>query len=131
MEASKAPVTTKHDLETLLIEKCWKDPVFKKQVLADPTGMFEQFVGHKLPENFQIMIHEDDKNTLHFTVPPAPRQLAELSDEELERVAGGTELIIVASAGAIAALIATGALSAGAVIGISVGTAAAGHSAGW
>ena len=89
---SASPAITKHDLETRLIEKCWKDPEFRRQVLADPKGTFEKQLG-RLPADLKILIHEDSANTLNFTLPPTPSNSAELSDEELEKVAGGTEVI--------------------------------------
>ncbi len=88
---------TKHELETQLIEKCWKDPDFKAAVLDDPKGAFEDFLGQTLPESFQIFIHQDDASHLHLTVPRPPQDVGELSDEELENVAGGTEGFIVLS----------------------------------
>jgi Nitrile hydratase, alpha chain len=92
---------TRRDLETALIEKCWKDPEFKKQVISDPKGMLEHHIGQKLPAPIKIFIHQEDANTLHFSIPPAPANLTELSEDDLERVAGGTDIgitVIVASA---------------------------------
>src|SRR5215472_15624760 len=105
----EAQAATRRDLETALIEKCWKDPEFKKTVLSDPKGMLEGHTGQKLPAQVKIFIHEEDANTLHFSIPPAPSNLTELSDDELERVAGGTDLFVTAFA------IATGVVSAGSV----------------
>jgi len=85
---------TRHDVETALIEKCWKDPTFKKQVISDPKGMLERQTGQKLPLEVKVFIHEEDANTLHFSIPPVPANLAELSDEELETVAGGTDVVV-------------------------------------
>jgi hypothetical protein len=92
---------TRRDLETALIEKCWKDPEFKKQVISDPKGMLERHIGQRLPAAINIFIHQEDANTLHFSIPPAPANLTELSEDDLERVAGGTDIgitVIVASA---------------------------------
>ena len=89
---------TRRDLETALIEKCWKDPEFKKTVLSDPKGMLERHIGQKLPAQIKVFIHEEDGNTLHFSIPMAPSNLTELSDDDLERVAGGTDLVIVTAA---------------------------------
>ena len=119
-----APPSTRRDLETALIEKCWKDPEFKKQVINDPKGMLERHTGQKLPSEVKIFIHEEDANTLHFSIPPAPSNLSELSDEELERVAGGTDVAVTAIAvmsfisaavpsAAITALASIGAVKAG------------------
>src|SRR5690242_21919517 len=90
-KAEPSPIT-RRDLETRLIEKAWKDPEFKKQVVSDPKGTFEKHFGQKLPEQLKISIHEEDASTLHISIPPAPSNLAELSDEDLEKVAGGTDI---------------------------------------
>ena len=63
---------TRHDLETALIEKCWKEPEFKKTVLSDPKGMLELHIGQKLPAQIKVFIHEEDANTLHFSIPSSP-----------------------------------------------------------
>jgi hypothetical protein len=102
--AGAAPSMTKRDLEVALVEKCWKDPEFKKQILADPKGMLERHIGTKLPGDLKIFVHEENAETLHFSLPPAPTNATELSDEDLEKVAGGTELVVAFSAGIAVAL---------------------------
>jgi hypothetical protein len=84
---------SRRDLETALIEKCWKDPDFKKQVVSDPKGMLERHTGQKLPLDVKIFIHEEDANTVHLSIPPAPAKLSELSDVQLEQVAGGNVVL--------------------------------------
>jgi hypothetical protein len=100
--SAAAPAITKHQLETNLIEKCWKDPEFREKVLKDPKGMLEAFLGKSLPADFKVVIHEENAKTLHLALPPAPSNVTELSDDELERVAGGTELILVGIAVGVA-----------------------------
>jgi hypothetical protein len=39
-------------------------------------------------------VHEEDPNTLHLSIPAVPANMAEISDDELERIAGGTELVL-------------------------------------
>jgi hypothetical protein len=119
----EAQAPTRRDLETALIEKCWKDPDFKKQVISDPKGMLERHTGQKLPGPIKIFIHEEDANTLHFSIPPAPSNLTELSDDDLERVAGGTDIVATIFSAVIAAV--TGAASAAtASVAVSVATKA-------
>ena len=109
----------RRDLEMRLIQKAWKDPEFKQQVVSNPKEMFEQYLGRKLPLELKIVIHEEDENTLHFSIPPAPPNTTELSDEELERVSGGTEVwFTVTILGSVAAI-------TGAGVGSAIGTAAA------
>jgi hypothetical protein len=107
--------STRRDMETALIEKCWKDPEFQKAVVSDPRGMLERHTGQKLPPQVKIIIHEEDANTLHFSIPPAPANAEELSDEDLERVAGGTEIgiaVAVSMAGLAASVLGTAASGA-------------------
>jgi hypothetical protein len=100
----EAQALTRRDLETALIEKCWKDSDFKKAVLSDPKGMLERHIGQKLPTQLSIVIHEEDANTLHFSIPPAPSNLTELSDDDLEKVAGGTDVLLITVATAAAGI---------------------------
>jgi hypothetical protein len=117
-----AQAATRRDLETALIEKCWKDPNFMRQVVSDPKAMLERHTGKTLPSQIKIFIHEEDENTLHFSIRPAPSNLMELSDDDLERVAGGTETLfaIIVGTAAVVGILASGA-SAGAAITIQKG----------
>ena len=104
---------TRRELETALIEKCWKDPEFKKAVVSDAKGMLERQMGQKLPPQVRIFVHEEDANTLHLTIPPAPANVTELSDADLENVAGGTDVVLTVVAATIA-LAGSGLISAAA-----------------
>src|SRR4051812_41409450 len=107
-----APTDTRRLMAMRLTEKAWKDPEFRTQVVKDPKGALEKHLGQKLPEKLKIFIHEEDKNTVHFSIPPTPAAVAELSDEDLEKVAGGTEFFIVVSV--VAAVTAVGTAVGGA-----------------
>jgi hypothetical protein len=119
-KGTETPAYKRRELETALIEKCWKDPEFKKQVVSDPKGMLERHTGQKLPPQVKIFIHEEDANTLHLSIPPAPASVVELSDQDLERVAGGTEFAIGLTI-LITASIATAAGGSAAGVGAATG----------
>ena len=112
MEATQT--SSRRDIETRLIEKCWKDPEFRKQVVSDPKGMLERHIGQKLPGHVKIFIHEEDPSTLHLSIPPAPSNLTELSDDDLEKVAGGTDMFFFISLSVTA--VASAAATAGGVL---------------
>jgi len=119
MDAVQTQALTRRDLETRLIEKAWRDPVFRKDIVKDPKGMLEKHTGQKLPGQLRIYVHEEDANTLHFSIPSPPSNLNELADEDLERVAGGTDLVV------FTATIASLALTVGSIAGTAAATAIA------
>ena len=96
------------------MKRFWKDPVLRKDLVNDPKSMLEKHTGQKLPEQVRIFVHEEDANTLHFSIPVAPSNMNELSDEELDRVAGGTDPVVI-----------TICVVVGAVVGGGIGVGAA------
>ena len=86
----------RHDLETMIVERAWKHPEFRREFVGNPKGTIEKYSGQKLPENVKIEVHEEDAHTMHMTIPVPPQNLSELSDADLERVAGGTDVISLA-----------------------------------
>jgi hypothetical protein len=79
----------RRELETLLIRKAWKDSEFRNQIVLDPKGAVEKYLGRRLPGEVRIFVHEEDLNNIHFSIPPMPADLEELSEEYLEQVSGG------------------------------------------
>jgi hypothetical protein len=103
-EILKSP---KFQMEAALIRKCSEEPEFRAKVLANPKGMLEEALGQKLPENISVFIHEEDLHTLHFAVPPTREALKkELTDEQLEQIAGGTDPFAITASLAITAALA-------------------------
>jgi hypothetical protein len=88
-----APLT-RRDVEAKIVALAWQDDAFRRKFVADPKGQFEERLGVQLPEALRMTVHEENENDLHFVLPAKPRlNLAELSDAELEKVAGGTDVI--------------------------------------
>jgi hypothetical protein len=97
MEA--APIT-RQQFQTKLAERSLKNPEFRAAFIADPKGALEKEFETKFAESVKIYAHEEDVNTLHLAIPAMPENLEELSDEDLEKVAGGmTPLFAVAFLG--------------------------------
>lgn len=76
----------RRELENKIITRAWQDDSFKEELLSSPKAACER-EGISLPESIELRVVEEDASTLYFVLPPKPSE--ELSDAELESVAGG------------------------------------------
>jgi hypothetical protein len=72
-----------------LVARAWGDEGFKARLLAEPAAVLAE-QGIPLPPGMQVWVHENTATAVHLVLPPHPPSVkGELSDEELEAVAGG------------------------------------------
>jgi len=84
-----APMT-RREMETKLTVKAWEDEGFRTRLLADPKAAIKECLSIELPDSLIVDVHAEDAENLHFVVPAKPAvDMDELSDEDLERIAGG------------------------------------------
>jgi hypothetical protein len=76
-----------------LLLKVWDDPAFKQRLVADPRGILQEH-GVAVPAGQSVRVVEDSAETLHVVLPSRPAD-GELSDEQLEQVAGGMAGLLV------------------------------------
>lgn len=77
----------RQSLQAQIIEKASTDPAFKQALIKNPISTIEQLLGTKLPKFFDIKVVEESADTLYLVIPAS--QSAELSDSQLDMVAGG------------------------------------------
>ena len=80
------------EMERRLIEKSLGDESFRQRLMEDPKGTVEQELGTRLPEEVRIVAVEETQDIIYLVLPGTPMAGAEgveLSDRELESVAGG------------------------------------------
>jgi hypothetical protein len=86
---AEQPAPTRRDMEADIIARAMKDEGFARALRADPKAVVEREVGGKLPEGIEVRLVEETPDTLYLVLPARPSPGHELSDAELEQVAGG------------------------------------------
>ncbi len=71
-----------------VIARAWSDPDFKVQLLNDPKTVLAGY-GVDVPAGLDIKIVENTADTMHIVLPAVPSQAGDLSDEDLQNLAGG------------------------------------------
>jgi len=91
-----------------IIQKCWENDNFKNKFINNPVEAIEEFTGkkYKLPDNKVLkVIDQSDENTIFLNIPRKGNiDDLELTDKELEAVAGGSVLATIALGVAACAL---------------------------
>lgn len=79
------------EMERRIIQRSLEDASFRRRLLEDPKATVEQELGARLPEEVQVRAVEETPDTVYLVLPSASAvgQGGELSDRELETVAGG------------------------------------------
>ncbi len=76
-----------------VIARAWKDKRFKEKLLKDPKSAFKE-MGWDMPKDMEFQIVEGKPRAQVFYLPPPPAEIHEMSQEEMEKVAGGGPTVI-------------------------------------
>ena len=81
------------EVERTLVQRSMGDEDFRQRLLDDPKGAVEQELGSRLPEGVEVRAVEESAQIIYLVLPSASPlgQGGELSDQELDEVAGGDE----------------------------------------
>jgi hypothetical protein len=113
--ASSTEGLTRHDLEAKIVKRCWEDEEFRKEFTADPAGAFVNYFQIPAASVPKIVVHEETAGSWHIVLPAKPANTGELSEEDLENVAGGTTPTVT-----VLATIVVSATAASASVGMSL-----------
>ncbi len=69
-----------------IIARAWKDPAFKKKLLANPKEALIE-MGVHVSANVNVQVIEDTNSSYTFVLPASPANAKNLSEAELEKVA--------------------------------------------
>ena len=68
-----------------LVAKTEEDSGFRGRLLTDPRLVLKEVFDIEIPDDFNVVVHEDDTRTAHLVLPA----YIELTDAQLQRAAGG------------------------------------------
>ncbi len=76
-----------------VVERAIKEEGFRQEVLNNPRAVLARDYHVHIPETVSIRVIEDTAETLTLALPPRQEAVQDLSDAELEAVAGGQIVI--------------------------------------
>ena len=77
------------DWQARIADKVWQDAEFKKRLLANPSQVVSEETGTPIPSGMTIHVLEEDAQNVYLVIPKSPGRAEALSDDELDKVAGG------------------------------------------
>jgi len=113
---TKAQQAEKELIQSIII-KCWEDESFKKNLISSPEKTIAKLTGKpfQIPngKNLIVVDQSNDSRKHYINIPSAPNfDQLELTEEELELIAGGFPPAIAASS------VPCGAWAGGFIIGL-------------
>jgi hypothetical protein len=81
------------NLNAAVVHKAIQEPAFRAQLLADPKSAVEKALNAPLPAGLTLKVIEAGKTDFTVVLPYEPKTSAngEMSDDDLESVAGGSK----------------------------------------
>ncbi len=91
-------ITQEQKMYAEIIRKAWEDAAFKNELVSNPVEAIEKFTGKKLnlPADKRIVVRDQtDESVVYINIPGKPSDDVELSEDQLEMVAGGQEADVI------------------------------------
>lgn len=87
-----SPQEQRREVEQRILSRALEDESYRTELLRDPRRAVERELGMKLPEGIELRAVEETDRVIYLVVPRQPDPASrsrDLSDKELETVAGG------------------------------------------
>lgn len=80
---------SKQEMVGLIYRFAAQNPEYRAKLLSDPKGLLEQQMQQSLPASLNVKVVQETADTTYLIAPYVASAGDELSDEDLEKVAGG------------------------------------------
>lgn len=86
-------MATRKEVEEQLALKSLKDANFRAELKANPKAVISKEFNTMVPDEIDIEVLEETPTKIYLVIPPVPSVEEELSEEQLEAVAGGKTIM--------------------------------------
>ncbi|MEL7061408.1 MAG: NHLP leader peptide family RiPP precursor [Acidobacteriota bacterium] len=80
-------IESRGELQDVITKNAATDDQYRNKLLADPKEVLEKHLQRDLPDWLQVEVVQEQANKIYLVAPHVPSD--ELSDDDLEMVAGG------------------------------------------
>ncbi len=80
------------EMQELLAKFCIDNPEYRAALIRNPREVVKAQFKMELPDDLEVKVVEEGPKTVYFIVPHSVESGAELSDDDLESVAGGAKV---------------------------------------
>ena len=87
---SRQLTISRKDVKDMIVRTALKNEEFRESLLANPKLTLERALAMTLPEELEVILLQETETKVYLVLPVRiPSEASELSDAELEAVAGG------------------------------------------
>ena len=84
-----AQAITRDEIEDIVVGNAIKHPQYRDALLKNPKKVIETQLNNKLPDGLNVKVVQETGDTIYLRLPHKISEGSELSDTDLEQVAGG------------------------------------------
>lgn len=83
------------EFEAHLVDKAWRDEVFREELLRDPKAVVARELAQLregdvlFPEHLKISVMQESEDQLYLVIPPLPKREPEMGEGERPSSGGG------------------------------------------
>ncbi len=84
---------TRGEMQDLLMKFSLESQTYRQALAKDPKGVISKQFGIDVPASVSVKVVQETADTIYVVLPHAVESGAELSDSDLEAVAGGHSIV--------------------------------------